>query len=448
MDGSLAESHARFVPETLTSSTKDRGERIGVVGLGYVGLPVSVALAEAYETVIGFDTNPERISALRSARDWTHEISVDQLSHSDLKLTSTVDDLAVCSIIVVAVPTPITDDHRPDFGPLISACRSVGPVMRKGTVVVFESTVHPGATEDICGPELEVASGLKSGVDFHLAYSPERISPGDKQRGFKAATKIVAAQSLFARERVATVYEKVVEAGVFRAPSIKVAEAAKVFENTQRDVNIALMNELSEVCEGLGIRTADVIEATATKWNALPFTPGLVGGHCIGVDPHYLVTCAKTHGVHPDIMMAARRRNEAVADRIVSSALKALINADLRVRGARVGLLGVTFKENVPDTRNSKSFDIITGLRKLGIDPLVGDPLASAPECAARRVQIVPLEAMTGLDLLILAVPHRNYLLGKGKFLQTLLRSGGTLMDVRSALDPGEIRDDLHYWSL
>lgn len=448
MEGSLAERRIDYVVEPLRFDVKSCAETVGVLGLGYVGLPVALALAEKYETVHGFDVNSRRIAALRAAHDWTDEVPDHTLLDSSLNLTCMIEDLVDCSMYVVAVPTPINAENQPDFEPLISACKVIGPLLRKGTIVVFESTVHPGATEEICGPELEARSGLTAGTDFHLAYSPERISPGDHQHGLKSVTKIISAQSPAAMERVAEVYEAIVPAGVHRAPSIKVAEAAKVFENTQRDVNIALMNELSQICEKLGIRTTDVVNATATKWNALPFTPGLVGGHCIGVDPHYLVTCAEKLGVRPEIMRAARHRNETLPQRIVSRAVRFLSNADLRLRGARVGVLGVTFKENVPDIRNSKVFDVISGLRELGINPLVADSVATPQGCLHEGVQLSNIEALGDLDLLILAVPHKPYLAGRGRYLQSLLRPGGTIMDIRAALDPGEVRDDLHYWSL
>lgn len=448
MEGSLAESHVQFLAEPAPVPAKDQSEKIGVVGLGYVGLPVSIALAERYETVIGFDLNRDRITSLRLASDWTNEVTTKSLLTTELVLTDKIEDLGHCSIIIVAVPTPINRGKRPDFEPLLNSCRLIGPSLKRDTIVVFESTVYPGATEDICGPELEKYSGLRSGVDFHLAYSPERISPGEKQRGFKASTKIVSAQSHYARDRVGRIYQSVVDAGVHYAPSIKVAEAAKVFENTQRDVNVALMNELSEICEALGIHTSDVVAATATKWNALPFTPGLVGGHCISVDPHYLATCAEQLGLSPDLIVSARKRNEAVVRRIVMRAMKFLGGQDKLISRARVGIMGVTFKENVPDTRNSKVLDIVAQLRELGLDPVVSDPVAAPRECETAKIQLQPLEALIDLDLLILAVPHQSYLVGKGRYIQEKLRRHGLLMDLRSALNREHLRDDIHYWSL
>ncbi len=446
MDGSLAEAQAQFVVDPNSSLSKCHNERIGVIGLGYVGLPVSIALAEAYEEVIGFDINPERIQALKVAEDWTGEVDETALFMSTLRLTSVSSDLAGCTVYVVAVPTPVDASHQPDLAPLKAACRSLAPLLGPGDLVVFESTVYPGATEEVCGPELEQYSGLAAGKDFYLAYSPERITPGDNHHKLKDVPKIVSADTPSALERIAKVYERIVPAGVYRAPSIKVAEAAKVFENTQRDVNIALMNEFSQICSNLGIRTRDVVHATGTKWNALPFTPGLVGGHCIGVDPFYLAHKAQVTGSYPEIILASRRRNDSMASTIAQRALKFLCARSIQSANARVGVFGITFKENVPDMRNSKVMDLLHHLKSFGINPIVSDPIADPIATTDLGVELKDADAVTDLDILIMAVPHDRF---RSSFnIQNKIRNGGVLMDVRSVIEPSMLRRDVAYWSL
>ena len=448
MVGSLAEQHAYFVPETETVARKLKTERIAVIGLGYVGLPVTVAFARRYANVIGFDIKETRVQELNRGCDRTEEIGSVDLLTSGADFTHDVSDIAKATFYVVAVPTPVDAGQRPDLSPLRKACQLLAPCLAKGDVVVFESTVFPGATEEVCIRELANHSDLVPGDDFHVAYSPERINPGDKVRGIEAVTKIVAAEDPEILERIARAYREIVPAGVHKTRSIKVAEAAKVFENTQRDVNIALTNEFARICDGIGIPTRDVLEATGTKWNALGFTPGLVGGHCIGVDPHYLTAKATEVGVYPELMLASRRTNDRVPADIALRAVRFLAARDIRPSEARVGILGATFKENVPDTRNSKVFDIVAGLRDHGLSPLVHDPVADAEDLRAEGIVSQTLETMQRLDLLILAVPHRHYLIGDGRFVQDMLRLGGVLMDIRSAIPTTGLRKDLTYWSL
>src|SRR5687768_9828578 len=333
-------------------------EKIAVIGLGYVGLPVAISFGRKLPTV-GFDIRQRRIDELKKGHDDTMEVTTEQLgSASKLELTADPAKLADCTFFIVAVPTPIDNNNRPDLGPSFSASRTVGPHLKRGDVVVYESTWYPGVTEELCGPILDDKSGLKNGVDYFLGYSPERINPGDKEHTFEKIMKVVAGQTAETLERVARVYASVVVAGVHRAPSIKVAEAAKVIENTQRDLNIALMNELALIFDRMGIRTADVLAAAGTKWNFLRFTPGLVGGHCIGVDPYYLTAKAESLGYHPQVILAGRRINDAMGAHVARRLLKGLGQRGA-LKDARVGILGLTFKENVPDIRNSRIPDII-----------------------------------------------------------------------------------------
>ncbi len=386
-------------------------ERVGVVGLGYVGLPVALAFARHFPGTVGFDIDARKVEELRAGIDRTGELDGDAIRSSSLTVTSDPTDLRGCTFFVVAVPTPVDADNRPDLSPIVGASGIVGGALAKGAVVVYESTVYPGVTENICGPELERESGLRSGEDFTLGYSPERINPGDRQHTLERITKVVAAQDAATLDRVASAYGRVIDAGVYRASSIQVAEAAKVIENTQRDLNIALMNELALICDRIGIRTADVLDAARTKWNFLPFTPGLVGGHCIGVDPYYLTTRAEQLGYQPEVILAGRRINNRMGEYIAGKLVKMLVNAGSRVSGARVGILGLTFKENVSDLRNSRVPDIVRELDQYGIQALVHDPLCS-PEDALRHygITLCRSEELTDLDGLVLAVPHAAYL--------------------------------------
>jgi UDP-N-acetyl-D-galactosamine dehydrogenase len=423
-------------------------EKIAVIGLGYVGLPVAVALGKKFDGVVGFDINKKRVDALLRGEDSTNENSAEDLKATKINYTTDKSAMKDATFYIVTVPTPIDGQQRPDLSPLKSACEIIGPVLQKNDIVVFESTVYPGVTEEYCGPILEKHSGLKSGSDFFLGYSPERINPGDKVRTFETILKIIAAQTPESLTRVRDVYGPVVKAGLFEATNIKVAEAAKVMENTQRDVNIALMNELAMIFHRVGIRTNDVIEAVATKWNALGFTPGLVGGHCIGVDPYYLTTEAERLGYFPHLILAGRRINDGMGIYIVEQLVKKLIDIDLPVKKARVGILGLTFKENVPDLRNSRVPDIINGLKGYGIEALVHDPQADAMETRDHYdLSLTGLENFRDLDVLILAVSHNEYKGDIGAHLARL-KPGGLFVDIKSAYKPKDVPAPYHYWSL
>jgi UDP-N-acetyl-D-galactosamine dehydrogenase len=420
-----------------------------VIGLGYVGLPVALALARKFEPVIGFDISERRIAALRDARDTTGEVTEATLHETTLRFTDDVDALKEASFFVVTVPTPIDAARRPDLSPLKGACSLIGPRLRPGSVIVFESTVYPGLTREFCGPLLAAASGFKQGVDFKLGYSPERINPGDKQHRLETIVKIVAGEDEETLERVAGVYGCIVEAGIYRASSLEVAEAAKVIENTQRDLNIALMNELAIIFDRLGIPTKEVLQAASTKWNFLPFTPGLVGGHCIGVDPYYLTARAEAAGYYPQVILSGRRINDGMGGFIAQRLVKLLIAAERPVKGARIGIAGITFKEDVPDLRNSRVPDIVTELREFGITASVADPLADAGEAKHEYgIDLVPLEALSQLDGLILAVPHK--ILGQAGWerLFATLSPGGVLIDVKSVISRDRVPPEIHYWSL
>jgi UDP-N-acetyl-D-galactosamine dehydrogenase len=422
---------------------------IAVVGLGYVGLPLAVALAAKY-SVVGFDISADRVAALKAGNDVTHEVSREQLqSAAALKITSDPSDMKDCNIFIVTVPTPIDEANRPDFTALLTACALVGPNLSKGDIVVFESTVYPGVTEEICGPELERCSGLKAGTDFRLGYSPERINPGDKERPIHKITKVVAGGDAQTLDTLANLYGSIIEAGIHRASSIKVAEAAKVIENTQRDVNIALMNEISKIFDRIGIRTSEVLEAAGTKWNFLKFHPGLVGGHCIGVDPYYLTAKAEQLGYHPQVILSGRRINDGMGAYVAQRVVKLLARRDQPIRHARVGILGFTFKENVPDIRNSKVVDIYRELRAFGMEPLVHDPVAD-PETVKKAygVELCDLEQMKDLSALIVAVAHDQFSAIDGAQLSAMLAQDGIVVDVRSKIDPASLRTDLCYWSL
>jgi UDP-N-acetyl-D-galactosamine dehydrogenase len=424
-------------------------ERIAVVGLGYVGLPVALAFARKYIDTVGFDISQRRIDELRRGHDQTGEVPSEDLKETTIGFSTRVDDMAGSTFIVVTVPTPIDENRQPDLRPLIGACETVGQILSKGAIVVFESTVYPGVTEEICGPILARVSGLQQGVDFKLGYSPERINPGDREHTLERIVKVVAGEDAETLERVAAAYQSIVDAGIHRAPSIKVAEAAKVIENTQRDLNIALMNELALIFDHLGIRTKDVLEAACTKWNFLRFTPGLVGGHCIGVDPYYLTAKAESVGYHPQVILAGRRINDGMGAFIAQRLVKLLIKSDLPVRNARVGIFGLTFKENVPDLRNSRVPDIVAELGQFGIEPIVHDPLADPAEARDEYgVELLPIDRFQEMQALILAVPHRHYLQEKTDGLLSRVVPRGILIDVKSAIDPNTVPDGFSYWSL
>ncbi len=423
-------------------------ESIAVIGLGYVGLPLAVALSRRGE-VVGFDVDARRIEELGRGIDRTNEVPLSDLQRSSLTITADPALLAGRTIYIVTVPTPIDEANRPDFTAMLKACEIVGPVLSPGAIVVFESTVYPGVTEDICGPALERASGLKCGTDFTLGYSPERINPGDKEHSLENIIKVVAGQDAETLDRLSALYGSIVEAGIHQAPSIKVAEAAKVLENTQRDVNIALMNEVSKICDLIGIRSSDVLAAAGTKWNFLKFHPGLVGGHCIGVDPYYLTAKAQELGYHPEVILSGRRVNDSMGAYVAQRLIKLLSRHDQPLKNLRIGILGFTFKENVPDIRNSKVVDIYAELASFGLEPLVHDPMADAHAVTDEYgIQLSPLDEFKGLHALVLAVPHSAFDGLDGDLVSGMLASNGIFVDVKSRLAPAAMREDIIYWSL
>lgn len=423
-------------------------ETIAVVGLGYVGLPVALAFAKKFPTV-GFDINQSKVAFLRDGIDKTGEVTAEELRATTLKITADMKDLEGASFYVVAVPTGIDRNHNPDLRPLLGASETIGKVIQSGAVVVFESTVYPGITEDICGKKIEEVSGLTAGVDFHLGYSPERINPGDKEHTLERIVKVVAGDDAETLDRVADVYGAIVPAGIHRASSIKVAEAAKVIENTQRDLNIALMNELALIFDRIGIRTKDVLDAACTKWNFLPFRPGLVGGHCIGVDPYYLTTKAEELGYHPQVILAGRRINDGMGQYLAQRMIKMLMQNGTSVKNARIGILGLTFKEDVPDLRNSRVPDIVQELREFGLEPLIHDPVADAEEAHEEYgLKLCANEELCQLDGIILAVAHQSYRDVETQKLLACLKPGGVVVDVKSMLTPDTLPDGVRYWSL
>jgi UDP-N-acetyl-D-galactosamine dehydrogenase len=432
--------------ETAAPSNSEVRETFSVIGLGYVGLPLAVSIAERFGSVIGFDISRDRIRALRGGYDETGEIERPRLEAAPIRFSDDPDVLSSASFHIVAVPTPIDAMKKPDLRPLISACRTVGPAIRPGSLVVFESTVYPGATEKVCVPILEELSGLKAGVDFNVGYSPERINPGDKVNRLETIVKLVSGDTEGSLERIAKAYEALVDVGVHRCPSIAVAEAAKVLENTQRDVNIALMNEMSLVCNRVGIRVNDVIDAAATKWNFVPFRPGLVGGHCIGVDPYYMTAVAEQHGRPAELIHRARKTNDAMPRHVADALLRLLALHARPGEKPRIGLFGITFKEDVPDLRNSKAIDLARELTDCGFEVLIHDPVCTTEQATREGVTLTPDEQVTDLDMLILAAPHQAYLSDAG-FLDRL-RPGGVLGDIKGAYRDGTEGRDLVYWSL
>jgi UDP-N-acetyl-D-galactosamine dehydrogenase len=422
--------------------------KIAVIGLGYVGLPVAAAFARAGNPVVGFDIDQTRIRELRAGQDRTREVETSDLKLASLSFTSEVAAFQASDFFIVTVPTPIDEARRPDLGAMFEASRMVGAALKKGDIVVYESTVYPGAVEEECVPILEQCSGLKVGSDFNVGYSPERINPGDKQHRFESIVKVVSAQNPETLDVVANVYGSVVTAGIHRAPSIKVAEAAKVIENTQRDLNIAFMNELSLIFQALNIDTGDVLAAARTKWNFLPFQPGLVGGHCIGVDPYYLTFRAEKAGYHPEVILAGRRINDGMGQRIARECVRGLLRR--KGTGGIVTILGLTFKEDVPDTRNSRVVDIIRELEAFGLSVQVHDPMANAADARHEDgVTITELDALLPADAVILAVAHGSYLDGGWSLIQKLLIGGaGLVLDVKMKLDRGSQPAGIELWRL
>jgi len=424
------------------------GRRISVTGLGYVGLPVAVAFGRL-GSVIGFDVSTARVEALKAGHDWTSEVTGDELRAADIHFTSDPSELARADFHIVAVPTPIDADKQPDLGAIRAASSMLGAHLKKNDIVVFESTVYPGATEEDCLPILERCSGLSAGVDFGLGYSPERINPGDPVHRFETIRKVVSAGDEATLDIVADVYTSVVSAGVHRAPTIKIAEAAKVIENTQRDINIALINELSIIFNRLGIDTADVLTAAATKWNFLPFRPGLVGGHCIGVDPYYLTHKAERAGYHPQVVLAGRATNDNMGRFIARETIRLLMCSRIAER-PRVTVLGLTFKENVPDIRNSRVIDIIAELEAHGIETVTCDPIADADLVEAEMgFRPMAIETLSPAHAVILAVAHKPFVDQGWPLIQRLLLESGTVViDVKSALDRSTKPAGVTLWRL
>jgi UDP-N-acetyl-D-galactosamine dehydrogenase len=417
------------------------GATIAVVGLGYVGLPLAVEFGKRYRT-IGFDLAATKVDAYRNHVDPTGEVSSDELrAAKGLAPTTDAAALREADFVVVAVPTPIDAAHQPDFGPLLSASESVGRNLKRGATVVFESTVYPGATEDICVPVIEKHANMRWKRDFFVGYSPERINPGDKQHTLAKITKVVSGDTPETLERVAAIYGSVVAAGVYRASSIKVAEAAKVIENTQRDLNIALMNELALIFHKIGIDTTEVLEAAGTKWNFLPFRPGLVGGHCIGVDPYYLTHMADKLGYHPQVILAGRRINDGMGKYIADQTVKQMIRAGFPVKGGRVNVLGLTFKENCPDLRNSRVIDVVRELDSYGVDVAVHDPVADPAEAMHEYgVRLTPWEALPRAHAIVAAVGHSAFRARSADDFAAGLEPGGLFVDVKSQADAGALR--------
>ena len=443
----MSSTTADSLPDARRSWRSDLGDaRIAVVGLGYVGLPVAVALAEAFGGAIGIDLSPARVAAIAEGRDPIGDLGNARVAASGLRASVEIEDARDANVYVVAVPTDVDRDKRPDLGPLLAASRAVGGVLAAGDVVVYESTVWPGLTKGICGPVLEEASGLRLGIDAFLGYSPERINPGDREHTLERIVKVVAGQDAKTLERVAGLYERIITAGVHRARSIEVAEAAKVIENTQRDLNIALVNELALIFDRLGLRTTEVLEAAATKWNFLPFRPGLVGGHCIGVDPYYLTTRAQQVGYHPDVILAGRRINDGMGAFVAQKTVKLLLAGGVNPAGATANVLGLAFKEGVGDLRNSRVPDIVGELRAFGVRVDVADPRVDARLAAdAYGLELQPLERLAAADATVLAVAHPEFL--ERTLLERIAVPGSVLVDIKSALDP-EDWTSLRYWSL
>ena len=432
----------------------NREANLAVVGLGYVGLPIAVAFAEKVNT-IGFDINEEKIADYQNGVDPTQEVGDEKIKNTKLRFTTTEADLQQASFIIVAVPTPVNGDETPDLNPVVGASKIVGGNLSKGSIVVFESTVYPGVTEDICIPILEKESGLRCGEDFKIGYSPERINPGDKVHRLENITKIVSGMDAETLEEIAAVYELIIEAGVYKAESIKVAEAAKLVENSQRDINIAFMNEFAIVCELMGINTKSVIDAMNTKWNALGFYPGLVGGHCIGIDPYYFIYKAKMLGYHSQIIAAGRKINNSMGSFVADAVIKSLIQADQNVRHAKIYVFGITFKEDCPDVRNSRAFDVLKRLAEYGIQTKVVDPVADKKEEKREfGIDLVDMEEVHEADCLIFLVAHKQFKdLQPAEidalYNQQLANNQRVIIDVKSIFEANTFKNKGYiYWNL
>lgn len=430
---------------------KNREEKISVVGLGYVGLPIAIEFAKKYD-VVGFDTNDRKLDKYLNGVDVTNEVGDEGVKNTTLQFTNEASLLRDCKFHVVAVPTPINSDKTPDLAPIIEATKTVGRNLTKGAIVVFESTVYPGTTEEVCIPILENQSGLKFGVDFKVGYSPERINPGDRVNTLTKIIKVVSGSDQNSLEVISNVYESIIEAGVHRAESIKVAEASKVIENSQRDINIAFMNELSMVFNKMDINTKAVLEAAGTKWNFLKFTPGLVGGHCIGVDPYYFTYKAEQLGYHSQIILAGRKINDDMGKYVANNIIKKLIKADQPVKNAKVAIFGITFKENCSDVRNTKVIDIINELEEFGVDVIVHDPLADREEVWDEfRINLVEEHNLNNLNAIVLAVAHDEFMnkYNCNSFDNYYENDLKVIVDVKSVLNKKQFEENGYkYWSL
>jgi UDP-N-acetyl-D-galactosamine dehydrogenase len=427
-----------------------REEKIAVVGLGYVGLPLAVHL-DRHFSVVGYDLKTERIAELKKGVDRTREVAPEKLQSARIDFSADPGKLGACKMVIVAVPTPIDAYRIPDLGPLTSASSTVGRHLSRGSCVVYESTVYPGATEEVCLPILERESGLRCHADFSIGYSPERINPGDRVNTLETIVKVVSGSDEPTCELLTSVYGRIVGAGVHRASSIRVAEAAKVIENTQRDLNIALMNELAKIFDIMEIDTREVLAAAETKWNFLPFRPGLVGGHCIGVDPYYLTFKSESLGYHPEMILAGRRINDRMGKYVAEKTVKLLIAAGKKVSGAKVALLGLTFKEDVPDLRNTRVVDIVGEMKDYGIEVVTTDPMADPDEARAYfGIELVPLDGIANMDAVIVAVAHRQYREMGLERIAGLCRNGAPLViDVKAAFDPQEAESlGITHWRL
>lgn len=438
---------------SLYDKLVNREEKISLVGLGYVGMPIAVAFAKKVD-VLGFDINEEKVKQYKNGMDPTKEVGDQVIKETTVDFTSDENRLKEAKFHIVAVPTPVTVDKTPNLKPLEGASQTLGRNLSKGSIVVFESTVYPGVTEEICIPILEEESGLKAGVDFKVGFSPERINPGDKVHTLENIVKVVSGQDKESLDDIAKTYELVVDAGVHRAESIKVAEAAKVIENSQRDINIAFVNELSIIFNRMGIDTNAVLEAAGTKWNFLPFKPGLVGGHCIGVDPYYLTYKAEQLGYHSQVILAGRKINDDMGRYVVSNIIKKMIQANISIQGAKVAILGFTFKENCPDTRNTRVIDIVSELKEYGINPMIVDPQADQEEAKEEYgIAFDSLEDVKDMDVVIVAVSHEEFVAMSTEDYEAFFKQGENeskvIVDIKGILDKDFFRNNnYHFWSL
>lgn len=433
-------------PPEMTKSA----DHVAIVGLGYVGLPLAIAFGRVRAT-IGFDLNEEKVRAYRRGSDPTNEVSREEFGNAkELSFTTDAVRLAEADYVIIAVPTPVDAAHQPDLTPLIGASRTVGQHLKRGAVVIYESTVYPGCTEEVCVPILEQASGMRWKRDFFVGYSPERINPGDREHRLHSITKVVSGDTAETLDKMARLYEQVVDAGVYRAPSIKVTEAAKIIENTQRDLNIALVNEFAIIFNMLGIDTMEVLQAAGTKWNFLPFRPGLVGGHCIGVDPYYLTYKAQTVGYHPEVVLAGRRINDGMGKYIAEQTIKQMINRGGSIKGSKVAVLGLTFKEDCPDLRNSRVVDIISELRSYGVEVFIHDPIADPRDAHDEYgLDLTPWDRLPKVQAIVLAVAHRHYREKNTEDYLAKLGNPRCLIDVKSFLDAATFRSaGISFWRL